>query len=159
DQVGGVRPVTCTPPSGSGFVVGATPVLCTTSDTRGNTTGASFHVNVEYPWSGFLPPVNTDGTSIFKLGSTIPVKFQLTGAAAGITNAVARLNLAKVSNGVLGPVIAATSTSQAVPDNAFRWTGGLYLFNLSTKNLSTGTWQLQIDFGDGIPHTVNVSLN
>ena len=36
-----------------------------------------------------LQPINADGSSVFKAGSTVSVKFQLTGASAGITNATA----------------------------------------------------------------------
>jgi hypothetical protein len=30
--------------------------------------------------------------------------------------------------------------------------------NLSTRNLSKGTYELRVDLGDGKKHTVNVSL-
>jgi hypothetical protein len=36
-------------------------------------------------WSDLLPPLNLDGSSIFKLGDTAPVKFRLTAASAAIT--------------------------------------------------------------------------
>jgi hypothetical protein len=55
-------------------------------------------------------------------------------------------------------VAEAISTNQPDSGNTFRYVGGQYVFNLSTSNLSKGTWQLQIDFGDGILHTVNISL-
>jgi uncharacterized repeat protein (TIGR03803 family) len=49
-------------------------------------------------WSDVLQPLNADGSSIFKLGSTIPVKFKLTGACAGITNLIAKIYVAKIDN-------------------------------------------------------------
>jgi alpha-tubulin suppressor-like RCC1 family protein len=149
---------TCSAPSGATFPFGSTPVTCTATDAQGNSTSGSFLVQVNYSWSGVLQPINADGTSIFKLGSTVPVKFQLTGASAGITSAVATLTLAKISSSVEGTYVEAVSTSAATSGNLFRYDGGQYIFNLSTKGLSTGTWSLSINLGDRVPRTVNISL-
>jgi hypothetical protein len=113
-----------------------------------------------YTWSGILQPINADGSSVFKLKSTVPVKFQLTGASAGITNAVATLTLAKISATATGTDIEAVSTAAATTGNTFRYdaTSGQYIFNLATKDLSTGTWRLTIDLHDGVSRTVNISL-
>jgi hypothetical protein len=46
DFVDGDVPVTCTPASGSTFVVGTTKVACTAVDKKGNRTTASFNVTV-----------------------------------------------------------------------------------------------------------------
>ncbi|MBI4322298.1 MAG: HYR domain-containing protein [Chloroflexi bacterium] len=46
DLVDGVRPVTCTPASGSSFAIGTTTVNCSASDTRGNVSSGSFSVTV-----------------------------------------------------------------------------------------------------------------
>src|SRR5204862_8111778 len=115
-------------------------------DARNNTVSKSFRVNVRYPWSGVLQPLNADGSSTFKLGSTVPVKFQLTGPAAGITNLVATLSLFKVSSQATGTDLDGQSPSAADAGNTFRYdpTTNQYLFNLSTKSLSVGTWRLRI---------------
>ena len=115
---------------------------------------------MSYPWSGFLQPINADGSSIFKLGSTVPVKFQLAAASAGITNAVARLSCAKVSNGVVGTEMEAVSSAAATTGNLFRYdaTTNQYIFNWGTKGLTVGTYRLSIDLGDGVQRIVNVSL-
>jgi DNA/RNA endonuclease G (NUC1) len=117
-------------------------------------------VGVAYNWSGLLQPINIDGNSVFKLGSTIPVKFSLTGASAGITNAVVRLTLAKVSGEVIGSEMEAESTTAATIGNLFRYdaTSRQYIFNLSTKELTAGTYQLRVDMGDDALRTVNISL-
>jgi hypothetical protein len=106
--------------------------------------------------SGVLQPINSDGSSIFKLGRTVPVKVQLTGAAAGITNATLTLYVAEVTSSVVGTDMEAVSTSAADSGNTFRYdsTSGQYVFNLSTKSLAQGTWQLRIDLGDGVSHVV-----
>ena len=49
DAVDGVRPVTCTPASGSLFPIGATTVTCTAADTRNNSASRSFTVTVTAP--------------------------------------------------------------------------------------------------------------
>jgi hypothetical protein len=46
DNVDGVVPVTCTPPSGWTFVLGTTAVECAATDASGNTGSASFQVTV-----------------------------------------------------------------------------------------------------------------
>ena len=113
---------------------------------------------VGYSWSGFLPPINSDGFSVFNAGSTVPVKFQLTGLSTGITNLVATLTYAPVTNGVVG---AAQNATPSGGSSAFRYdaTSGQYIFNWSTKRLAAGTYQLQVNLGDGLTtHMVNISL-
>ena len=121
---------------------------------------AAVTVTVTAAWSNVLQPVNADGSSVFKLGSTVPVKFALTGASAGISNLSARLYLQRVGAGATGTVLEAISTSNATTGNLFRYdaTSGQYIFNLNTKTLSAGTYQLRIDLGDGVLRTVNISL-
>jgi hypothetical protein len=46
-------------------------------------------VGVAYTWTGLLAPVQAGGT--YKTGRIIPIKFQLTGASAGVTDADIRL--------------------------------------------------------------------
>jgi len=89
-------------------------------------------------WSGVLQPVNANGTSVFRRGSTVPVKFALTGPSAGITTLAARLYWAKVSNDVVGTELEAVSTAAATAGNLFRYSGGQYVFNLSTKDGTVG---------------------
>ncbi len=164
DNLDGPVPVTCASAtgltSGNTFPLGTTTVTCTATDKAGNTASGSFTVTVTYSWSGLLQPVNSDGSSIFKLGSTVPVKFKLTNGSAGITNATAKVYYAKVSNGVAGSELEGTSIAAADSGNTFRYdaTNDQYIFNLGTKGLSEGTYQLRIDLGDGVLRTVNISL-
>jgi hypothetical protein len=101
--------VNCEPPSGSTFPLGQSPVNCSATDAAGNKAEESFKVSVTYAWSGTLQPINggstadfSDDTSMFKLGSIVPVKFTLTNGSARITGAVARRCAAKVTNEVVG---------------------------------------------------------
>jgi hypothetical protein len=115
-----------------------------------------FTVGVGYSWSGLLGPVQAGGT--YKGGRTLPIKFQLTGASAGITDAEIRLVVVQVSNSVAGNPVDVESSSAATTGNLFRYVNGEYVFNWNTAGLSAGTYQLQIDMGDGVLRAVNISL-
>jgi len=120
---------------------------CTQTDTcvAGTCTGGN------YSWSGVLQPINADGSSVFKLGSTIPTKFRLTGACAGDPGLVANIYFYKVTNSE-GPINEATSVSAADTGTVFRYSasGDQYIYNLGTKGLTEGTWQLGIDLHDDV---------
>jgi DNA/RNA endonuclease G (NUC1) len=119
----------------------------------------SFSVAVAYEWSDLLTPINPTGENSFNAGRTIPVKFRLTGASQGIGNATAKLWLAKVVNNVPGAEFPAESNGNSNTGNLFHHDGnGQYIFNLSTKDLSTGTYQLRVDLGDGVLRTVLITL-
>jgi len=116
---------------------------------------------VYHAWSGILQPINANGSSVFKLGTVVPVKFQLTGGSAAITTLGAKLTIAKVANGIAGTDVEAVSTLNADSGNVFRYdvTSSQYVFNWGTKGLSEGTWQIRIDLLDGnTGRTVIVSL-
>jgi hypothetical protein len=157
DLVDGTVAVTCDHASGDMFALGATTVTCTSTDASGNTSTKSFTVTVTYSWSGVLAPVTSGGS--YHQGRTLPVQFTLTVASTPVTNAVVKLYLAKRSGGTVGAEFAATSTSGAVGDNSFRFDGTGYIFNLATKGLSAGTYQLRIDLGDGVNHTTDIKLS
>nr|MDQ3757668.1 HYR domain-containing protein [Actinomycetota bacterium] len=160
DVVDGPVTPACDHASGSTFALGTTTVTCTATDTAGNTATKAFVVTVAYGWSGVLQPVNADGSSVFKLGSTVPVKFRLAGASSGIGDAVARLLVAKVSDGSAGSEAEAVSTAAATSGNVFRYdaSGDLYIFNLATKGLAAGVHLLRIDLGDGATRAVSITL-
>ena len=66
DAVDGARPVTCVPASGSLFPVGASVVICSAADTRGNIASARFDVVVtETPVITWANPADiVDGTAL-----------------------------------------------------------------------------------------------
>jgi len=164
DALDGSPSVDCTPASGTTFAPGKTTVTCTAADAVGNAAAKTFTVWVKFqaPIDGtfFLQPINPDGSSLFKRGSTIPVKFKLQGGSAGIADLAGHLAVAKVSNGVIGNYLEAISTAAADGGDVFRYDAGAkqYIFNLSTKAMTAGTWSLSVDLGDRVEHTVNVSL-
>lgn len=157
------------PNSSQTFPLGETTVTCSATDAAGNYAEGSFKVKVTYAWTGLLQPINggstsdvADDDSAFKLGSTVPLKFQLKDGSASISDAAAKISVAKVSNNVVGDYEETTSTSSADTGNTFRYdaTDKQYIYNLSTKgtNWTTGTYELKIDLGDGTTNKVRFSL-
>ena len=131
--------------------VGSHTYTVTAADTAGNATTASVTYTVPFASPGIAQPVNADGSSIFKGGSTVPLKFSLAGPdGQPMTGLAPRLYFAKISNSVLGDEMEAVSTSQATTGNVFRETSpGVYMFNLSTRGMAPGTYQVRIDLGSG----------
>jgi hypothetical protein len=112
-----------------------------------------------YVYSGIRQPINSDGSSIFKIKSTVSVKFQLQDNQGNtVETAQARIYIAKISNGIIGTEMEAVSTNAATTGNLFRYDGTQYIFNLGTKPLSAGTWQIRISLDDGTSHYIPISL-
>jgi hypothetical protein len=162
DDLSGIFSAAGTVPSGSPIdtgTVGTKTFIVTATDNAGNTVTNTITYYVRYVFGGILQPINPDGSSIFKLGSTVPVKFELRDANGNfVTNAVATISMAKMSGSVAGTEVEAISTSAATTGNLFRLTGNQYIFNLATKSLSTGTWQIRIQLNDGTSKYVMISL-
>jgi hypothetical protein len=92
------------------------------------------------PGRQVLQPINADGSSVFKQGSTVPAKFRVCDAAG---NSIGTPGL--VTSFVLSRVISGTddhtvneSVVSTTPDTAFRWdpTDKQWIFNINTKNLT-----------------------
>lgn len=143
------------------FPPGNTLVTWTATDASDNFATATTTVTAHYAFGGIRQPINSNGSSIFRLGSTVPVKFQLRDANGNfVTNAVAQIFLARVTGEVFGEEKDAVSTSNATTGNLFRYdsTDNQYIFNWGTRGLSTGTWQIRIVLDDGSIHTVLIGL-
>ena len=103
----------------------------------------------------FLQPINpnltTGNRSSFKIGSTIPVKFQLFKAdgATVITTASATISVTKIDSTPDQPI----NEDQLVmpPDDGvnFRLSGGQYVYNLGTKSWTAGTFRITATLDDG----------
>jgi hypothetical protein len=160
DLVDGVLDAACDRPSGGVFPLGTTTVTCTATDVAGNTGTATFTVTVAVDWSGVLAPVSLDGRSAFKQGSTVPVRFRLTGVSAGTTDLPATLTYVRTGGTGSGTAVAAVPTNGRDRGNVFRYdaSGGQYVLNLDTKLMAAGTYELRIDLGDGVRHAVTVVL-
>jgi hypothetical protein len=141
--------------------VGPKSVTITSRDLAGNETTKTFNYTVVYSFQGILQPINTDGSSVFKIGSTVPVKFQLKDAQSTfVSAAVAKLSYVKTESAVSTSINEAVSTAAATTDNLFRYDAisQQYIFNLSTKGLTEGSYQLKITLDDGQSHYVKIGL-
>lgn len=140
--------------------VGVYTLTYNATDTFGNkAVPVTRTVKVIYNYSGLRQPVNSDGTSVFKAGSTVPVKFQLSDANGNfISTATANLSYAKISNNNVGPINEAISTSAATTGNLFRYSDNQYIFNLSTKGLTAGSYKLIITLDDGQTYSATIGL-
>jgi len=101
-----------------------------------------------------LQPLNTDGSSVVKKGSTVPVKFRVcdvNGNSVGTPGVVTSFQLVQVINGLATTLINEDPVS-TTPDAEFRWsaTDKQWIFNLNTKNLTNGkTYVYKITLNDG----------
>jgi hypothetical protein len=109
--------------------------------------------SIDYRWDGFLQPINDTAHQIgtlmsqFKLGSTVPAKFQLKKADGTVVPSTATIAFSQSGN--LGPCGAAVTsetviTEAATTGAAFRWdaTAQQYIYNWSTKGLKAGKYRI-----------------
>ena len=85
-----------------------------------------------------LQPLNSDGTSVVKRGSTVPVKVRVCdaqGRSLGTPGLISNFALVQVVVGTASTEVNEEPVSTSA-DSAFRWTGEHWIFNLNTKNLT-----------------------
>jgi hypothetical protein len=113
-----------------------------------------------------LQPINADGTSIFpKAGRTVPVKFTVcdtNGNPISDPNAVfagtggALTMLSDVRGQIPNPD---ENTYNDIPDVAFRYSSGIWIFNMATSNLQSGhsyLFRINLANGQGITFTIAI---
>lgn len=156
-----IFPGTLTNDAPDAFPVGTTLVTWTATDANGNTGTAIQRVTVVYAYNGVQEPINSDGSSVFKTGSTIPVKFQLQDANGDFVSfANASLLYALLTGDSAGDNVAANSSGKANDGSTFRYdaSSNQYIYNLKTKGFDVGVCILSIQLDDGNSYTVQISL-
>jgi uncharacterized repeat protein (TIGR01451 family) len=161
DSLSGIATQSCDPLS-LGSVGSTKTESCNVSDKAGNTATGSTNYSVVYATGGMclgdaghqiLQPINADGTSTFKQGSTVPAKFRVCdarGNSIGTAGVVSNFFYGVV-NGTYTPVVD-EAVDSTTPDTYFRWdpTAQQWIFNISTKPLSVhSTYIYQINLNDG----------
>jgi hypothetical protein len=129
----------------------------TVKDNDGATTDDSDSATVSllYSASGVLQPVNDtqakQDPSVFKYGSTIPVKIRITDCSGTSVSGLApQIAVQKISGSTpttgVDENIASTSGADSGTTMRYDSVGQLYIYNLATKSLadSTATYQLKI---------------
>ncbi len=164
-----------TPTTASG--VGTYTYTANAQDLAGHTASSSQNYSVSYgttanggAFSGVLQPVNADGTSRFKTGSTVPIKFRLMCGTTSISNAVAALTVRRLDGTPDAGEQEVVSTAASTTGNLFRYSadGAQYIFNLNTKapytygttstSFSAGTYQFTITLDSGEKYSFNFQL-
>jgi len=118
------------------------------SDDDGGAASAAASVVVNFNTSGFLAPINADGTSVFKYKSTIPVKIRFTNCDGSVpANLAPTIKLTMLSGATPGLEInEPISTSAADTNGVMRFSSNQYIYNLATKPLpdSTATYLITV---------------
>jgi hypothetical protein len=148
--------------------VGSFTYTATATDRAGNSTTIPGAYKVIYKWDGFLQPINDTAhqvglsTSIFKAGSTIPVKFQLKRADGTVVqSAAAPVWLAPVKGGAMSlPVDETAQTVTADSGSTFRYdaTAQQYIYNWKTPSTGGSYYQIGVKLDDGQTYYVNIGL-
>jgi hypothetical protein len=138
-------------------------------DKAGNTTTVTATYRVTYRWDGFLQPVNDTAhhtglaTSIFKAGSTVPMKVQLKQADGTLVQATtAPVWLTPVKGSPTTAPVDESAYSTAVTGSAtYAWdgTGQQYQYNWGTASAQAGYyWRVGVRLDDGQTYYVNIGL-
>lgn len=115
----------------------------------GDSTYAPSHgtttLGIQYMSTGFLPPINPDGNTVFGNGRAIPIKLRISDANGNpIPNATLTVTLAK-----LGEAIPVSSVSAANSGTTMRYSPAddLYIYNWDLGSLSNGTYLVSVNLG------------
>jgi hypothetical protein len=153
--------------------VGTFSFSATAMDKAGNTAMIAGNYRVIYRFDGFLQPINDTGhaqvcgagcvTSIFKGGSTVPVKFQLKQADGTIIHASSLPQWSTPQKGspTTAPIDESSYSDPATSGDSYLWdsTAQQYSYKWSTKSLSIGYYyRIYITLDDGQIYTVDVGL-
>lgn len=126
---------------------------------------------VWYRFDGFLQPINDTAhsqvcgspcpISIFKGGSTIPVKFLLKDVNGNVVlSASAPKWLSPEMGGpTTAPIDESTYNNQTTSGTTYVWDGTQYHYNWSTKGFASGFyWRIGAQFDDGQTYYVYIGL-
>ncbi|WP_307039294.1 OmpL47-type beta-barrel domain-containing protein [Agromyces ramosus] len=135
------------------------------TDAAGNTATTTGSYRVIYRFDGFLQPINDTAhqvgtsTSVFKGGSTIPVKFQLKNASGTLVKANVApvwLNPAKGASMSL-PVDESLYAAAADSGSTYRVEGSQYGYNWKTPS-GGYYYRMGVTLDDGQTYYVNIGL-
>ncbi len=167
DAVSGTASTTATAASGAPFdtsSVGAKTFEVAAEDLAGNAAAVDAGYAVQYVFGGWQRPLVADGSGVYKLQRTIPLRFELLDwSGAPVSTAVARLRIYPLTSDVIGTTEVDTGTTSApTVDDRFRWDDATqsYVYSLSPRSagLTVGTWELQVLLDDGTTYRVEIGL-
>ena len=151
--------------------VGTKTLYCTARDVAGNTRVVTTDYRVTYRFDGFMQPINDTAhtlncgspcvASIFKGGSTVPVKFQLRDANGVVVQSASAPVWLTPAKGVAttAAVDESVYTLAANTGGTYLWDGTQYSYNWKTKGVAVGFfWRVGVALDDGQTYTVNIGL-
>jgi hypothetical protein len=144
----GTYPISCSGVTSANYAIQFGPGTLSIQYAGAGTTcqGESGHA--------ILEPVNADGSSVFKQGSSVPAKFRVCdadGVSIGDPNVVRSFTLVQTIAGTVSNVVS-EEVASTTPTSAFRWdaTAQQWIFNISTKPLAARqTYIYNIVLNDG----------
>jgi uncharacterized repeat protein (TIGR01451 family) len=160
DACTGAAQISTDTPGAHSFTVSA-------SDEVGNSAARTVTYSVTYaascdgrPSRAVAEPINADGTSVFKQGRTVPIKFRVcdaSGVAIAAPGVVTAFALLRTTTGTVVSVVNEEPQS-TTPDTSFRWDSvdRQWVFNLRTTNLAaqkTYTYRIALNDGTTIEFT------
>jgi len=147
--------------------VGTYTYTATATDRAGNTITTVVHYRVIYRWDGFLQPINDTAhqtgtnTSIFRAGSTVPVKFQLKRAdGTGVQANTLPLWLTPArGSSTAGALNEAVYGDPSSSGNTYRGDSQQYIYNWGTPGNGVNYyWRVGVTLDDGQTYYVNIGL-
>jgi len=151
---GGSGVSTCAGPVASGAnistgSVGTQTFTVNSTDVVGNPSSANVSYTVAYNVCLLY-----DTTHSKKAGSTVPIRLQLCDANANnLSSSAIQVTAVRLEMVSSGASFVVDDSGNANPDGNFRFDGDSYIYNLTTKGLSTGTYNLMFVSGnDGTTH-------
>jgi len=159
DNFSGLSSCTSSQPSGSPLAtsaVGTRSITVAATDIAGNSNGSTAAYDVTYAICSLYDP-----TKAAKSGATLPIRLQLcdvngtnTSSASVVLTVTGVQQVSTSASNLLEDSLSTTADSTFRFDPNLGSTGG-YVLNLSTKGLTTGTYQLLfMAAGDSISHKV-----
>ena len=122
-------------------------------------TTLKYSQQTPFAFGGFLPPLTEGG--VYKLGRVIPLKFQILDDGGQIVeDASPILSLQLIEDGEpSGDPIEPISVGPADDGNVFRFSDGIYIYNLAAENLTIGVYRISVGLGDGsAPKTIEIGF-
>jgi hypothetical protein len=150
--------------TGYSSALGSHTLTATATDNAGRTSTSTLTYTVGFQVGNVLSPLTAPSgdqgiatatdLQVFKIKSTVPVKFRLYLDAAKTTlmttppaGSVARISFGKADSTTNSSDTATLITSPADTGNAFRWTGSpdyQYIYNLATAGQTAGTYFVRL---------------
>ncbi|MCA1721007.1 MAG: PxKF domain-containing protein [Actinobacteria bacterium] len=154
---------------GTAIGAGTFTYTATATDKAGNVSTKTGSYKVAYRFDGFLQPINDTAhqvgtsTSIFKAGSTVPVKFQLKRADGSVVQASSPPLWLNPTKGSLTTAAVDESAygDAATTGGTYRWDSSAqqYIYNWGTAKAQAGAyWRIGVQLDDGQTYYVNIGL-